>query len=331
MGEETESKKPEADIKYELNWWFLVLAIFSVGGMITLPISGRFFSGFSALADPILILITFVILSVPGVYAIFRIYLPENLSEWTKDLRYGKKESGIDEIRQKAIKQRDKKRGKEESQLRFRDKERKKKIKKIGKSQYEREEKIKERRLSKRKIKGITTPSKSNILKSKRKVKRKYYKEKDELNEWYKTLLAEERDIHWKPNPYKMLLLATTFFILIFGGFFLVDYLTTNLWQVESFMGRSIQGIQYFMTNPFAWDPLSTNPSFNPEDYPILQILLNTTSRAEFWFLLWIGICLLIWSLIDEWFMASLTQRNTEKARIKELERKMKITDKDVV
>jgi hypothetical protein len=121
--------------------------------------------------------------------------------------------------------------------------------------------------------------------------------------------------------------LAILFFLAVYGSFFLLDFLLTNIWQTSSFMGIAIERLQYFMTHPFSFDPETAHIYFDPDEYINIKIALSYVESPAFWFFIFFAIAFLIWLLIDEWVMALINQRKYQQAELKELEKRKGLSD----
>jgi hypothetical protein len=167
----TPPKSKTKVIQFELNRGFLILAVIACGGTATMPLWGRVVNALAPWADPILLIVTFVVLTIPGVYAMFRIYLPIPLSEWLRGLRAGKRETNLDEIREKIRVKQEKKDEKARESAKYIEEKRKERIKEKGLSHVEREERQKGRRLGKRRSKSKSEVA--GVLSKREKKKRK--------------------------------------------------------------------------------------------------------------------------------------------------------------
>ena len=145
----TQNKHDLHKPQFEFNLGFFLLAIIACGGMATMPLWGKLLYFLVPYADPILIIVTFMILTIPGVYALFRIYLPIPLATWLRGLRVGKRESNLDAIRKNIRVKQKKEEEKVKEQKKFLEEQRKARIKEKGLSAVEQEERLKIRRISK--------------------------------------------------------------------------------------------------------------------------------------------------------------------------------------
>ncbi len=305
--------------QFELNRGFLLMAILFCGGTATMPIWGRALYAVAPFADPFLLIMTFVILMIPGVYALFRVYLPLPLSEWLRGLREGKRETNLDQIRDKIRVKQEKEMEKERDQTKYLEEQRKQRVKEKGLSEVEREERQRERRKSKRRVKSGTVLG--GIPSKKKKKRRSYFIKVEEIPEWHQTVLALDIDLVWRPSLYQVVGLAALAFFALYGAFFLIDFMITILWQTPSFMGISIERLQFFMTHPFSLDPETAHIYFDPEEYPNIKIALGLVTNPNFWFLIFFVVGFLVWLVIDEWVMALINQSKYAKAEQRELEK----------
>ncbi|MHA2407809.1 MAG: hypothetical protein ACXACA_05520 [Candidatus Ranarchaeia archaeon] len=323
------SKVPKGkmkEIQFELNRGFLALAVITCGGTAMMPLWGRLLMAIMPWADPILLIATFIILTIPGVYSLFRIYLPIPLSEWLRGLREGKRETSINEIREKIKVKEQKKLEKAKEQAKFIEEKRKERIKEKGLTHVEREERQKARRLSKRRVKSAS--SVAGVLSKKEKKKRNpMFVQPEKIPEWHKTVLALDLDLVWKPTLFQVVGIAALFFVIIYGGFFLIDFIVTTAWQIPSFMGISVEKLQYFMTHPYSFDPETAHIYFDPEEYVNVKIALGLVQNPLFWFIVFFLAGFMVWLFIDEWIMALINQRKYQQAELKEIEKRKGLTD----